>query len=201
MIYFIAVSVRWLLYKRAFQAEYVTPGRVLFHNEMAAAMQALEEDAADKAGTELVVKRLFERMIDQMRDIFDLAGSDFRANAIRPDPNDSLGVIFTNFGFGKTEGISEQQKKWDEDAAKFMLEEKFTTHTKWIDFKRQRPRGDAETVILIRNIGKHRLGLFIAITKANVAIEEKWSEFEQSTYLATMLGHVDKLVEVVVNYK
>jgi hypothetical protein len=59
----------------------------------------------------------------------------------------------------------------------------------------------AETVILIRNIGKLRLGLFVAITKSGVKIEENWSEFEQSTYLDTMLGHVDKLVEIVVNYE
>jgi hypothetical protein len=201
MIYLIFVLIRWVRYKWFVQEEYVMPPRVLFHQEMAATIQALEEEKTEEAETRLVVKQLYERIIDRMREIYGLNAGDFRAIAIRPDPNDEKGVIFTNFGFGKTDGLSAQQKSWDEDAAKFMLEEKLTTHTKWIEFKRQRSRGDAETVILIRNIGKLRLGLFVAITKSGVKIEENWSEFEQSTYLATMLGHVDKLVEIVVNYE
>jgi len=176
------------------------PPRVLFHEEMAATIQAIEAQQSDPAQMQVSVKLLFERIVDRMRGIFQLDSGDFRAVAIRENPLDENEVIFTNFGFGTFTGLSEQQRKWDLDAARFMLEEKLTTHIKWLEFKRQRPGGDAETILLIRNIGRLRLGLFIVITKPGVKIEENWSEFEQSTYLATMLGHVDKIVEVVVNY-
>lgn len=204
MIYLIFSCVRWIRYKWFVAVEYFMPAQVLFHEEMAAAVMALEQEQPNRTEQQQVVKDLFERIVDRMRDIYKLNTNDFRAIAIIPDPStpgDEKGVIFTNFGFGKTTGLSEQQKVWDLDAAKFILEDKVTTHTKWIEFKRQRPNGDAETVILIRNIGKLRLGLFVAITKPGVKIEENWLEFEQSTYLATMLGHVDSIVEIVVNYR
>ncbi|QYR21092.1 hypothetical protein KZ483_25800 [Paenibacillus sp. sptzw28] len=201
MIVLVVLLVRWVRYKWFVSVEYVTPARVLFHNEMAAAIQVLEQEESNSAEMDSTVKQLMERIVDRMREIFSLNSADFRAIAIRPDPEDEKDVIFTKMQFGKTDDLSEQQKGIDKDAAKFMLEEKLTTHTKWLRFKEHRPKGNAETVILIRNIGMLRLGLFIAITRADIKIEENWPEFEQSTYLATMLGHVDKLVEVVVNYE
>jgi hypothetical protein len=201
MIILVVILVRWIRYRWFVNVEYVTPASVLFHHEMAAAIQVLEKETIDSAEVNDAVRQLMERIVDRMREIFSLNSGDFRAIAIRPDPSDEKDVIFTRMRFGQADAQSELQEEIDKGAAKSMLEEKLTTHTKWLRFKEHRPKGDADTVILIRNIGKLRLGLFVAIRRSDVRIEENWPEFEQSTYLATMLGHVDKLVEVVVNYE
>lgn len=59
---------------------------------------------------------------------------------------------------------------------------------------------DAKMLLLTRNPGKLRLGLFIAILRDDVSLEHIQERYPYASYIMTMLGFVDKVVDFVVNY-
>lgn len=141
------------------------------------------------------VNKLFHALIDDFCMLYGVERSHVRAVLVR---NDRGREKLTGWRWGRP--ISPDQERMDLKAISIFLETEKTFPT-WIDVKEQFPNGDAETLLFIRNKGDQlHLGCLIAVSKP-VDTQSKIREWEQIVYPLTMLGHMDKLVKFVVQYK
>lgn len=197
-------GVFWLLWsfvlyilKKTSNEKLLKAPTILYAKELAATMNAIDREApATDVEKELI--NLFSEIIEQMKLCLGLTDKDFRAMIVLPDPDNEF--YLTGLRWGKKSYTSAEQERRDVKAMGVM-DETNKTHTRWLDAKMQFENGDGESLIYIRNAGKMRLGCFIAILKPGVDMSDaKWISFEQVSYLFTMLGPIDKIAEVVVNY-
>lgn len=141
------------------------------------------------------VNILFHALIDDFCMLYGVERSEVRAVLVR---NDRGREKLTGWRWGRP--ITPDQERMDLKAISMFLETEKTFPT-WIDVKEQFPNGDAETLLFIRNKGEQlHLGCLIAVSKP-VDTQSRIREWEQIVYPLTMLGHMDKLVKFVVQYK
>jgi hypothetical protein len=151
--------------------------------------QAPRELKADK------IEGLFQALIDDVSNLFQVQPSEVRAVLV---VNNNRGKHkLTGWRWGRPCSIN--QERMDYKAIdKFLETEK--TYPIWEEVKEHFDHTDSDTLLFFRNDGTLRLGCLIAIANS-IDVESHIEEWEQIVRPFTMLGHMDKLVQFVVNYK
>ncbi|MCM3671661.1 hypothetical protein M3181_22145 [Mesobacillus maritimus] len=138
---------------------------------------------------------LFNALIDDICKLYNIERNHVRAVIVR---NERGNQKLTGWRWGRS--ITEDQERMDLKAIATLLETEKTYPT-WEQVKKQFVNGDSETLFFIRNTGNElKLGVLIAVSK-QIDTEEHIDEWAQLVYPFTMLGHMDKLVKYVVNYR
>ena len=141
------------------------------------------------------VNVLFHALIDDFCTLYQVERSEVRVVLVS---NDRGRERLTGWRWGRP--ITKDQERMDLKAISMFLETEKTYPT-WIDVREQFPNGDSDTLLFIRNKGDQlHLGCLIAVSKP-VDTQSRIREWEQIVYPLTMLGHMDKLVRFVVQYK
>lgn len=151
-----------------------------------------------KVSTDLTVERvntLFNALIDDMCKLYSLKRSDVRATIFYRQRGKEKP---TAWRYGKS--ITIDQERLDLLAVATLLETNLTYPT-WEDVKEQFENGDSETLFFIRNTGtEFKLGILLSLS-VKVDPKPQIKEWAQLIYPFTMLGHMDKVVRFVINYK
>ncbi|MFD2612228.1 hypothetical protein [Paenibacillus gansuensis] len=141
------------------------------------------------------VNKLFQALIDDVSTLYNVPTLEVRALLVT---NDRAGRHkLTRWHWGRA--ATQTQLEMDLKAVGIFLETEKTYPT-WEGARRQFVNGDSDTLLFIRNKGELKLGCLIAIN-ATLDTEARIQEWAQIIYPFTMLGHMDKLVQFVVNSK
>lgn len=141
------------------------------------------------------IEGLFDSLMDDVCNLFQVQPTEVRA----------VLVINNNRGKHKLTGwrwgrpCSADQERMDHKAIDMFLETE-KTYPIWEKAKEHFDQTDSDTFLFFRNDGTLRLGCLIAIANS-IDVESHIDEWEQIVKPFTMLGHMDKLVQFVVNYK
>ncbi len=140
------------------------------------------------------IERLYDALLDQIGLLFKVPRREIRAVLIHYDGNLKK---LESWRWGRN--TTPEQDRIDLKAIEILFDQGLT-YPVWEDVKEQFPNGDSDTLLLIRNRGNLRLGLLIAISR-RVEMKPLMAEYAKLVYPFTMLGHMDKLVDFVLNYK
>jgi hypothetical protein len=142
------------------------------------------------------VNRLFDALLDDVSNLFHLNRIDVRIVLVTNDRGGRQRL--TSWRWGRE--TATDQDRIDLKAIGILLETAQTYPT-WEQAKEKFPHSDSDTLLFFRNRGELlKLGCLIAISQP-VDLESRLEEWGQIVYPFTMLGHMDKLVRFVVNYK
>jgi hypothetical protein len=137
---------------------------------------------------------LFDSLLTDVCELYQLHRNDVRAVITY---NDDGSEKLTSWRWGKV--TTSDQDRMDLKAIGTFLETELTYPT-WEEAKKKYPSSDSDTLFFIRNRGGLKLGCLIAVANP-VNTQSRIAEWSQIVYPFTMLGHMDKLVRFVVNYR
>ncbi|CAH0343978.1 hypothetical protein [Bacillus sp. CECT 9360] len=168
-----------------------------FEQELATALEAAYDDSLPTDTVRREVRHLFDQIKKQITNFVGVNENNVRAVMVYQTPG-MASPMFSKMTWGSP--ITQEQKQLDDLAFKLLLQGG-RSHTLWPDAKPQLPNGDAESYLLVRNVGDYRLGFLFAF-KAKLSLsEEKLDKLKVEVAPITLLGHIDKILNVIVNYR
>ncbi|KFN04102.1 hypothetical protein D0U04_20860 [Bacillus clarus] len=168
-----------------------------FEEELSAALEAVDNGSLTPDAVNGEVKRLFTRIKKGVSNIVNIDDNKVRAVVAYQD-NVTASQVFSKMTWGNS--ITSQQEKWDEAAMRVLLAGG-KSHVFWPHPKSTMPDGDAEAYLLVRNVGEeYRLGILFVFNVPVTISEDKWNRLMLEMAPITLLGHVDKVRNIVVNY-
>lgn len=167
-----------------------------FENEIKEVVHVMEDTNSSQQQIDGHMKRLFDSVVKYVTDFYGQASHDVRASLFVKHNGD---LAFSNFRWG-----------WDSNprqdgADLYMIGHLLTTdtsHAFWRNIRDQEMfrNGDKNTALLIRNIGKIRLGILFSFRNHIPDIEEKTNELSKAILPFSLLGLTDNIPDNVVRY-
>ncbi|MBK5443251.1 hypothetical protein [Peribacillus sp. TH24] len=167
-----------------------------FEEELAAALEAVYDTSLPSSTIDREVKKLFDQIRKQISSFTGIRGDKIRAVVVYQKPGMS-NPVFSKMTWGPQ--ITQQQIDWDDLALK-ILQQGGRSHVLWPSAKESIPNGDAESYLLVRNIGEYRLGILFAFKVSVNLTEDELDKLKVEVAPITLLGHIDKILDIVVKY-
>ncbi|MBL3645782.1 hypothetical protein JMN23_25940 [Bacillus sp. RHFB] len=170
----------------------------LFERELTAALEAAFDPNPNAAIVSNEVKRLFEEIKNRIARFYNVKSDRIRVHMFFLDEQSGLHEL-SRMRWGAS--ITPQQEDIDKDALRIMVgnQQNDKAIARWTNADQQFPSGDTKVYLLVRNLGHPTLGLLISF-RDPIDVDSKLDKLSVEVTPMTLLGYVDRIRNIVVNY-
>ncbi len=165
-----------------------------YEDELAATLEAVYDNNRNRDQVKYQVKSLFDKIVNEIATDCGVSKNRYRAVVVHRDFQQNENK-FSNLSWGNE--ISSQQEQYDRNALEVFLTNNGTI-AYWTNVQEQFPNGDVKTYLFVRNLDAFRMGCLLAFSEdIPKSVLDKLKDKDTPM---TLIGHVDKIFDVIVNY-